>query len=172
MSAEGAHRYLGKYRGTVVNNLDPMQSGRLQAQVPDVLGESLSSWAMPCVPVAGLQMGAYFVPPIGAGVWIEFEQGDADYPIWTGCWWSTGQLPGLALATPAAVSHFLLQTQNQNALLLSDAPGPTGGFLLKTATGALISINDTGITISNGKGATITMNGPTVAINGAALVVT
>jgi uncharacterized protein involved in type VI secretion and phage assembly len=172
VSAESAHRYLGKYRGTVVNNIDPMQSGRLQAQVPDVLGESVSSWAMPCVPVAGLQMGSYFVPPIGAGVWIEFEQGDADYPIWTGCWWSTGQVPGIALATPPALSQFLLQTQNQNALLISDAPGPTGGFLLKTTTGALIAVNDTGITISNGKGATITMNGPTVAINGAALVVT
>ena len=56
--------------------------------------------------------------------------------------------------------------------MLSDVPGPTGGILLKTATGALISINETGITLSNGKGATITMVGPTVTINGGALVVT
>ena len=66
----------------------------------------------------------------------------------------------------------LLQTQGQQTLMLSDVPGPTGGILLKTATGALISINDTGITISNGKGATIMMNGPTVTVNGGALVVT
>jgi hypothetical protein len=55
---------------------------------------------------------------------------------------------------------------------LSDVPGPTGGILLKTKTGAMISINDTGITISNGKGATIVMTGPTVTVNQGALAIT
>jgi hypothetical protein len=56
--------------------------------------------------------------------------------------------------------------------MISDVPGPTGGILLKTLTGAFISINDVGITISNGKGAIITLTGPTVSINAPALVVT
>jgi len=56
--------------------------------------------------------------------------------------------------------------------MISDVPGPTGGILLKSATGALISITDVGITISNGKGATIAMNGPTVTVNAGALVIT
>jgi uncharacterized protein involved in type VI secretion and phage assembly len=86
-----ARRFFGKYRGTVVNNVDVMQMGRIQALVPDVSGVMLTSWCMPCIPVAGIQTGVFTVPPIGAGVWVEFEQGDPDYPIWTGCFWE-GQL--------------------------------------------------------------------------------
>ena len=71
-------RYFGKYRGMVLNNVDPMQQGRLQVQVPDVTGLVPSSWAMPCVPVAGLQSGMMALPIIGSGVWIEYEQGNPD----------------------------------------------------------------------------------------------
>ena len=49
-------RYYGKYRGTVINNVDPMQIGRIQAMVPDVAALLPSSWAMPCIPVAGIYM--------------------------------------------------------------------------------------------------------------------
>ncbi len=165
-------KFFGKYRGTVLNNVDPLQKGRIQVQVPDVLGMSLSSWAMPCVPVAGQQMGAYFVPRVGSGVWVEFEGGDPDYPIWTGGFWgSTAEVPALALAGNPVSPSIVLQTGLQNTISISDVPG-TGGILLKTTTGAFISINDVGITISNGKGATITLTGPTVTINQGALVVT
>src|SRR5829696_3378890 len=164
--------YFGKHRGTVLNNVDPQQIGRLQVTVPDV-PLALSSWAMPCFPVAGIQSGAWMIPSIGAGVWVEFEQGDPDYPIWSGCYFgSAAEVPALALAAPPALPNTVLQTTGQTTLMLSDVPGPTGGILLKTATGALISINDVGITISNGKGATIVMSGPTVTVNSGALVVT
>ena len=167
------NRYYGKYRGLVLNNIDPMQIGRLMVQVPDVSGLVPSTWALPCVPFAGKQMGMFAMPQVGAGVWVEFEQGDPDYPIWTGCWYaSAAEVPALALATPPVLSCFVVQTAAQNTLLISDAPGPTGGFLLKTTTGAMISINDTGITISNGKGATLLMTGPSVIVNGGALTVT
>ena len=73
-------KYYGKYRGTVLNNVDPMQQGRLQVDVPDVLGGMPSSWAMPCVPFAGTQAGMWAVPDIGSGVWMEFEQGDSELP--------------------------------------------------------------------------------------------
>ncbi|HET9442224.1 MAG TPA: phage baseplate assembly protein V [Acidimicrobiales bacterium] len=164
--------YLGKHRGTVVNNVDPQQIGRIQVTVPDV-PLALSSWAMPCFPSAGIQAGAWMIPSIGAGVWVEFEQGDPDYPIWTGCYFGTAaEVPALALAAPPAMPNLVLQTVGQNTFMLSDVPGPTGGILLKTTTGALISINDVGITISNGKGAVIAMNGPSVTVNAGALVVT
>jgi uncharacterized protein involved in type VI secretion and phage assembly len=165
-------KYYGKYRGTVLNNLDPLQMGRLQVQVPDVFGLGTSSWAVACVPLAGKQMGAWFVPQIGAGVWVEFEKGDPDYPIWSGCWWgSAAEPPALALAGLPASPSIVLQTSGQNTLMISDAPGPAGGILLKTTTGALIAINDIGITISNGKGATILLTGPTVDVNAGALTV-
>jgi hypothetical protein len=156
----------------VVNNVDPMQMGRLQLQVPDVLGPAISSWAMPCVPFAGKQGGVYVVPQVGAGVWVEFEQGDPDYPIWVGGFWgSAAEVPVLALAGLPLSPSIVLQTGNQTTLMLSDLPGPAGGILLKTAAGAMISISDFGITISNGQGATIMLTGPTVTINQGALTV-
>ena len=168
-----ARKYFGKYRGMVVSNVDPMQIGRLLVQVPDVLGPIPSSWAMPCFPFTGKQMGMWCLPQIGTGVWVEFEQGDPDYPIWSGCWYGlVAEVPALALAAPPAVPNVVIQTAAQNTLMLSDLPGPTGGILLKTTTGAFISVSDVGITISNGKGAIITMTGPTVDINLTALTVT
>lgn len=166
-------KFYGKYRGTVINNVDPQQIGRLLLQVPDVLGVYPSSWAMPCFPFTGKQMGMFAVPQIGAGVWVEFEQGNPDYPIWSGSWYgSAAEVPGVALTAPPPLSSVTLQTSGQNTLLISDLPGPTGGILLKSTTGALISISDVGITISNGKGATIVMTGPTVTINAGALTIT
>ncbi|MBD9482020.1 baseplate assembly protein [Pseudomonas sp. PDM14] len=165
-------KFYGKYRGAVLNNVDPMQMGRVQVQVPDVLGIGISSWAMPCVPIAGKQSGAFMVPQIGAGVWVEFEQGDQDYPIWVGGFWgSAAEVPALALAGLPVSPSIVLQTGSQNTLMLSDLPGPTGGILLKSTSGALISINEVGITISNGQGATIMLNGPAVNINQGALTV-
>jgi hypothetical protein len=167
------HRYYGKYRGTVINNIDPMQTGRIMAMVPDVSNVVPTSWAMPCVPIAGIQSGVFMVPVVGSGVWIEFEQGDPDYPIWSGGWWgSAAEVPALALAGVPASPSIVLQTPLQNTLAISDLPGPTGGLMLKSTTGAMIIVNDIGITISNGKGASIVMVGPTVTMNGGALVVT
>ena len=171
--ASDSGTFYGKYRGTVVNNVDPLNIGRLQLVVPDVLGRIPSSWAMPCVPIAGIQMGAYVVPPVGAGVWVEFEQGDPDYPIWTGGYWGTqAEVPALALAGMPASPNIVLQTTAQHAIVISDVPGPAGGIMLRSASGATIIVNDTGIYIQNGKGASLVMAGPTVAINQDALVIT
>jgi uncharacterized protein involved in type VI secretion and phage assembly len=165
-------KYYGKYRGTVLQNIDPMQMGRIQVIVPDVSAVLPSSWAMPCVPIAGKQMGSYFVPQIGSGVWVEFEQGDPDYPIWTGCFWgSSAELPVLALAGNPVSPSIVLGTGLMNTVAVSDLPGPTGGIMLKSTTGASILVNDTGIYIQNGKGASVTMVGPTVTINEGALVI-
>jgi hypothetical protein len=165
-------RFYGKYRGTVINNVDPMVMGRIQVLVPDVSNLIPSSWAMPCVPVAGINMGLFTVPPIGSGVWVEFEQGDADYPIWVGGFWgSAAETPVLSHMVPPAVPGITLQTTLKNGIVISDVPGPTGGILIQTTTGAMISVSDVGIIISNGKGAMINLTGPTVDINLGALTV-
>ena len=168
------NRFYGKYRGTVFSNADPKFLGRIQAMVPDVLGAVPSTWATPCVPITGvpgLQSGMYVVPPLQASVWIEFEQGDPDYPIWSGCFWgSQAEVPPLGLAGTPPSPSILLQTAAQNTLLLSG--DPVTGITLKLATGAGIVINQAGVVITNGKGATIAMVGNTVSINGTALVVT
>jgi uncharacterized protein involved in type VI secretion and phage assembly len=165
-------QFYGIYRGTVINNIDPLQMGRIMATAPDVTGLTPTTWAMPCVPVAGKQMGTFFVPQIGAGVWLQFEAGDPDRPVWSGGWWgSSAELPALALAGVPGDPNFVMQTTLQNTIVVSDLPGPTGGIMLKSTTGASIIVNDTGIYIQNGKGASIVMTGPTVTINAGALVV-
>ncbi|HWJ72319.1 MAG TPA: phage baseplate assembly protein V [Kaistia sp.] len=162
----------GKYRGTVINNVDPMQIGRIQAMVPDVTGFVPSTWAMPCLPLAGINSGVFTVPVIGSGVWIEFERGDPDYPIWVGGYWgSAAEVPVLAHTVPPGVCGITLQTTLKNGIVVSDVPGPTGGIIIQTTTGAMISVSDTGIIISNGKGAIISMTGPTVDVNVGALTV-
>ena len=164
-------RYYGKYRATVLNNIDPNLQGRLQVQVADVSNVLPSSWAMPCFPFAGVQNGFFVVPAIGSGVWVEFEQGNPDYPIWTGCYFGVGEVPALAIAGVPGVQQIVIQSMLQNTFMISDMPGPTGGILLKSATGALISISDVGITISSGQGASIIMTGPSVTVNEGALQV-
>lgn len=165
-------KYYGKYRGVVLNNVDPLLEGRLLVQVPDVAGLAPTTWATPCVPIAGIQNGMVAIPINGSGVWVEFEHGDPKYPIWVGCFWgSAAEIPALARLTPPPVPAITFQTPFQNGITISDLPGPTGGIMLKSATGATLIVNDTGIYIQNGKGAMITMVGPAVTINSGALTV-
>jgi hypothetical protein len=169
-------RFYGKYRGTVVLNVDPELRGRITCLVPDVLGPMPSSWCEACPPLAGPTgppMGVYFVPPPGAGVWVEFEQGDPNRPIWTGCRFASSNVPPLALAGNPADPNLCLQSLLQHTLLISDMPPTplTGGIVLKSTTGAMIVVNDAGIFINNGKGASITLVGPAITLNNGALTV-
>ena len=165
-------QFVGKYRGTVVNNVDPQNMGRLAVTVPDVSNVQTSTWAMPSAALAGGQSGLFAVPPVGSNVWVEFEQGNSDYPVWSGCFWGSGaEVPPSATAAPPGVQCIVLQSVNGNLLMISDQPGPRGGILLKSSSGASIAINDTGITITNGQ-ATIQIAGPSVTVNNGALVVT
>jgi len=97
---------IGKFRGKVMNNLDPLMQGRLIALVPAVSDLPLT-WATPCVPYAGRNVGFFAMPPIGANVWIEFEGGDPGKPIWTGCFWGKGEVP----AKPAVPTTKVIKTE-------------------------------------------------------------
>jgi hypothetical protein len=166
--SSGSYKYYGKYRGTVFNNIDPEQRGRIQAIVPDVSGLIPTSWAMPCVPIAGKQSGVYVLPRIGSGVWIEFEQGDSDYPIWTGGFWGlVAEVPALALAGNPASPSIVMQTSVLNSIVISDMPPPTGGIMLKSGLSTIIVGTD-GIKIIAPK---IEINGVTI-VNQGALTVT
>lgn len=159
----------GKYRGVVTDVHDPMMMGRIRAKVPDVTGDKEIGWAMPCLPFAGADMGFFGLPTVGSGVWIEFEQGDPDYPIWSGCWWgSPAEVPKTLLAPP--YMKVVLLTADGNKLILDDTPG-IGGISMETAAGQKITIKATGIEIDNGMGASIKLQGPLVSINGNALEV-
>jgi uncharacterized protein involved in type VI secretion and phage assembly len=173
-------KYFGKYRAVVVSNIDPEFRGRLVLTIPDVASAFPNTYAEPCVPLAGPlgpPMGVYMVPPPGAGVWVEFEQGDPNYPIWVGCrWGEPAGIPTLAKAGMPNSPSIILQTQGQNAIVISDAPGPVGGIMIKSAglTGNVsLILNDTGIYLTAGN-ASIILNTAThtVNINNGALSVT
>jgi len=164
-------QFFGKYRGQVTNNIDPLQIGRVQVSVPAVLGDGSLSWAMPCMPLANNGSGVFVVPQVGSNVWVEFEGGDPDYPIYSGGFWSdASQVPQEALLGLPVSPSIVLQTNLGHVLALSDLPG-IGGFTLRTAGGASITVNDTGILITNGAGATISMTGPTIDFNNGALTI-
>ncbi len=159
--------FYGKYRGIVTDINDPLMMGRIKATVSDVLGDQESGWAMPCAPFGGEQTGFFVLPKVGAGVWIEFEHGDPDYPIWAGCWWgSAAEMPPVLLAPP--YKKLMIVTEGGQSITLDDTPG-IGGITLETSGGQKIVLSATGLEIDNGMGASIKMTGPQVSINGGAL---
>lgn len=161
--------FYGKYRGVVTDNQDPLLMGRVRAKVPDVMGDLESGWAMPCAPFGGNATGFFAIPPVSAGVWIEFEQGDPDYPIWSGCWWgSAAEMPPMLLAPP--YKKMMIMTEGGQSITLDDTPG-VGGITLETSGGQKIVISATGIEIDNGMGGSIKLTGPQVSVNQGALEV-
>lgn len=131
-----AHKFYGKYRGKVVGNVDTLGLGRLQISCPGVLGEGSKSWAMPCSPYAGPDVGFFVLPPEGANVWVEFESGDPDYPIWSGCFWGAGEAPAEASANlPTAAAHKVLKTETFT-VSISDEDS-TGGVTVEIKSPAV-----------------------------------
>ncbi len=161
--------FYGKYRGVVTDINDPLMQGRIRARVPDVLGDAESGWALPCLAFGGSQMGLFVLPDVGSAVWMEFEHGDPDYPVWAGSFFgSVADMPTELLAPP--YQKTLLQTKTGHSITLDDTPG-IGGITLQTSGGQKIKLTATGIEIDNGMGATITLTGPQISINQGALEV-
>ncbi|MET9561874.1 phage baseplate assembly protein V [Streptomyces tauricus] len=174
MAATG-NRHLGKFRGRVVDNDDPLRIGRVRAEVPDVLGDEPSTWALPCLPFTGPESGQFVVPPPGAGVWVEFEQGDPSFPIWTGCWYGAAEeLPPDArreLAASSANKPVVVQTPLAHKLVMSDTTGAGQGILLQAQDGAYIRITRDAVVIATGAGAEVVLRGREVTINEGQLTV-
>ena len=166
--ANPVHKYYGKYRAVVFANVDPLMIGRITVVCPDASFLTPTTWCMPCVPLASPNAGMVSIPAIGSGVWIEFEGGNPSKPIWVGCYWGLGaEVPVLSRIAPPAIPSITLQTTLKNGIVINDMAGPTGGILIQTMTGAMISVSDTGIIISNGKGAVINMTGTAINVIGA-----
>ena len=143
-------KYYGKYRGQVIDNNDPMQLGRIKVNVPPVLGEGRMSWAMPCVPYGGPGVGIFAIPPVGANVWVEFEGGDTDHPIWSGCFWVRGEVP----ATPPVEDLKVLKTGSAT-ITLDDTQG-SGELRIEIGPPAVpyplrLTMNSDGIELGDGQ---------------------
>lgn len=154
------NRFYGKYRG-IVTEIDT-DTLRIRATVPAVLGTTPSGWCQPCVPYAGPNVGFFFLPEAGAGVWIEFEGGDVSYPIWTGCYWRDGELP--AEATPTVRG---IVTAAPHQLLFDDDAGEVS---LGDSNGGTVVFDSSGVTTTRG-GKTVAVTDSDVALNGSAFKV-
>ena len=141
----------GKYRGKVISNVDPLMLGRILPLVP-AISEVPLTWAMPAAPFAGPGVGFFALPPIGANVWIEFEQGDENFPIWSGCFWGEGEVP----VEPALPTTMMLKTtlgeisiNNLDAELKLSLTAPDGQMtLVMNPTGIKLSLNEVSIAIT------------------------
>jgi hypothetical protein len=158
------NHYFGKYRGVVTNPDDPENMGRIKAQVPSIYGDQQDSpWCLPVAPFAGDAHGLLLLPKVGDGVWIEFEAGDISYPLWTGCWWAKGELPG-----PNGVNQHVLTTPKGLQIVLDD---DASELQLIHPGGGQITIADSSITIKIGT-SQIELSSAGVSVNNGALEVT
>lgn len=163
-------RHYGKYRGIVKSNDDPRKLGRIRAIVPEVLGDVVSGWALPCTPYAGDGAGQCTIPSIDAGVWIEFEAGDVSRPIWSGCWWGDGQLPVPQKdAEPKEIPSFKVLKTPSHTIILDDTKNKEKIEIIDKNK-AKIVMDKSGIEISKG-GQKVKLTKDSVTVNDGALEV-
>jgi len=168
LAQEARDRYYGKYRGFVVDNEDPDQKGRVTVRIPSVLGDQVSGWALPCLPFGGLlEQGLFMIPEPDAQVWVEFEEGNKDKPIWVGVFWQQGS--DVPEATGGAPTRRLIKTVSGHLLMFEDAEGEEA-ITLRHSGGAEITIDPNGtITTTDGAQNSITMDAeaPSITISDA-----
>jgi type VI secretion system (T6SS) baseplate-like injector VgrG len=138
-----ATSYFGKYRGIVTDVDDPNNQCRIRATVSAVLGEHPCGWAMPAAPFAGDGHGFVML-------WIEFEAGRLDNPIWSGAWWASGERPdpqGAAIRVIVSEKgHKLILDDESDEVKLVHGSGPE---IKMTATEIVLTCGPCEITISN-----------------------
>jgi uncharacterized protein involved in type VI secretion and phage assembly len=155
--------FFGKYRGTVDTIGSGNELGLIKAKVPEVLGTEVTHWARPAVPFAGKQHGFLALPEVGDGVWIEFEAGNLDLPIWSGCWWADGEIP-----SPGAEKTRVFATSNGHKLVLDE---DANEVRIEHGGGPSIVLTDSDITIAVGS-KKIVISSSSVSVNDGALEVT
>jgi hypothetical protein len=172
-------RFYGKYRGFVVNNDDPKRLGRLRLRVPSVLGPNVvTGWALPCVPFGGHgNQGFLCIPERDAGVWVEFEEGDLEFPIWVGTFWSNpgdkSELPKPNNADGAEQESVqspptrkIFKTKRGHTIQFEDADGEERIIICDGERENRIVFSQGGISIAS-KNNTIAMTNQGITINGA-----
>ncbi len=158
LAEEMRSKRYGKYRGFVVDNADPEKRARLRLRVPSVLADTETGWALPCLPFGGLaDQGLFLVPEVDAQVWVEFEEGDISYPVWTGTFWQADGDPPSEAALDEPTTR-LLKTPSGHRLQFDDESGEER-FVLHHPTEAEIEIDKNGsIALTDANGAKVTLD--------------
>ena len=167
-----SNRFFGKYRGIVAANNDTQALGRIQATLPAFQG-MLTNWALPCVPYAGQNVGFFAMPPIGASVWIEFEGGNPNYPVWSGCFWEVNDIPStLQSLNSQDMSQVKFFKTDTITLILNDTQQNQGGVTLQVTSPAVqtpitVTMDNNGVKIVCGVSTALLdpNNGITLTVN-------
>jgi uncharacterized protein involved in type VI secretion and phage assembly len=170
-------RFFGKYRAIVVDNQDPSKLGRLKLRVPSVLGpDVVTGWATPCASYGGAaDQGFLFVPARDAAVWAEFEEGDPEFPLWVGAYWSRpgdeSQLPKPQNSDGTEQSDVqdpptckIIKTAKGHTIQFEDADGAEMVLIREGQNGHLVTLDQNGITIVDKDKNTILLDGNGVKI--------
>jgi hypothetical protein len=88
-------RYYSCYRAQVTDNKDPKKLGYIKVKIPILFADNeFSGWVKPkCFVNSGMQYGSFFPPEIDDWVWVEFENGDTKYGVYSGGWFGTDEMP-------------------------------------------------------------------------------
>jgi len=158
--ARHAGKYYGKYSGAVTDNQDKDQVGKIKVNVPSVFGSDMEVTARPC-----LTYGHFFIPSVGTKVWVEFEAGDPNFPIWVGAWYPQGSTPPQAANSPP--DNRVIQTASGHTIEIMDKDGAEK-IVIKHKGNSFVSIDKDGtVIVGNQNGSMLVLD----AKNAQALVV-
>ncbi|MGK7890129.1 MAG: phage baseplate assembly protein V [Leptolyngbyaceae cyanobacterium] len=118
-----ADQYFGKYTGTVVDNRDEKNLGRLKIKIPNMYGDQEVVEAYPAPP-----FGMYFLPQIGDTVWVEFEGGHSEgveATLWTSIKARPGDWPSEAKDEQSQKQVF--KTASGHLIVFHDGEANRGG---------------------------------------------
>ena len=113
-------RYYGNYRGYVHNNEDPLNMNRLQLVIPTLNPTAVDeTWAFPKNSWGGKDYGINLLPRKADVVWVEFQNGNPDYPLWTHSGYAKDEKP----KEFETVEHYGFKTPGGSLILINDNPG-------------------------------------------------
>lgn len=116
--------YYGVYRAKVINNADPDNLGRVILHCEQVHGKDYPEvWAWPETPYAGNGFGFWAIPDKDDYVYVRFDHGRPDKPIWHGGWWGEDDVTDDDMTTKKVVlvvkegMKIVLDRENQTVLV-------------------------------------------------------
>lgn len=152
--------YYGTYRGMVKDNVDANNRGRLKVYVPSVGDtEANTRVALPILPSAGPGFGFLATTPaVGDVVYIRFEMGRLDAPLWIGSWWINDAMPE-DFRDPniqgwiTRGGHKIILDDRGDQQLIRVEHSPSGSFVLMDHDGNITVSNRDGFVVNLGNAA-------------------
>lgn len=152
-------RYFGKYSGVVKDNRDDTEQGIVTVSVPTIFPPDEPVAARPALPY-----GLFFVPEVDTTVWVEFEGGDSEFPLWTGVQHTRETWAQEAAASPPTVRA--VRTPSGHLLVLDDTSGAESILLTDGVNAHVLRFDADGVTVTDG------LNGHEIVLGSSGITIT